>query len=141
MFSIPGTVRVFVYSLPTDMRRQMDGLSALVTHTLQQDLSTGDYFVFFNRSRTFCKILRWEPSGYELFAKRLERGTFRRPTFDGQSLSEPIDGLDLAMILGGVDPVATKRRKRYEHRVATNAQSRETQSSSRVADHELQPTG
>ncbi len=113
MLNLPGSARIFVYSLPTDMRRQFDGLSSLVTQTLQQDVFTGDYFVFFNRSRTLCKILRWEATGYEMFAKRLERGTYRRPSSDGASLATLVDSLTLAMVLGGVDPAATQRRKRY----------------------------
>jgi transposase len=114
MLSLSGSARVFVYSLPTDMRRQFDGLSSLVTQTLEHDVFVGDYFVFFNRSRTLCKIIRWESTGYELFAKRLERGTFRKPTFDGESLAMQVDALTMAMILGGVDPAATQRRKRYQ---------------------------
>ena len=55
--SLSPTIRILVYSLPTDMRRQFDGLSALVAHTLQQDVFTGDYFVFFNRRRQRCKVL------------------------------------------------------------------------------------
>lgn len=114
MLSLPGSARIFVYSVPADMRRQFDGLSSLVTQTLQQDVFAGDYFVFFNRSRTLCKILRWEPSGYELFAKRLERGTYRRPSCDAASLATLVDALTMTMILGGVDPAVTRRRKRYE---------------------------
>ncbi|MFO0914362.1 MAG: IS66 family insertion sequence element accessory protein TnpB [Pirellulales bacterium] len=114
MLNLSGSARIFVYSLPTDMRRQFDGLSALVTHTLEHDIFAGDYFVFFNRSRTLCKILRWEKTGYEMFAKRLERGTYRRPECDAGSLATLVDALTMAMVLGGVDPAATRRRKRYQ---------------------------
>jgi transposase len=114
MLSLSRTMRIFVYSLPTDMRRQFDGLSALVTHTLEQDVFTGDYFVFFNRSRTLCKILCWESDGYQLFAKRLARGTFQRPAFDASALSTQVDALTLTMVLGGIEVDSTTRRKRYQ---------------------------
>jgi transposase len=113
MLSLSGSMRIFVYSLPTDMRRQLDGLSALVTHTLERDVFTGDYFVFFNRSRTLCKILSWDPKGFQMFVQRLERGTFQRPAFDGNSMSTQVDALTLSMILGGIELESVKRRKRY----------------------------
>lgn len=113
MLSLSGSMRIFVYTLPTDMRRQIDGLSALVTHTLGRDVFTGDYFVFFNRSRTLCKILAWDPKGFQMFVQRLERGTFQRPSFDGESMSIQVDALTLTMILGGIELDSVKRRTRY----------------------------
>lgn len=113
--SLSPTIRILVYSLPTDMRRQFDGLSALVAHTLQQDVFSGDYFVFFNRRRTLCKILCWEPGGFALYARRLERGTFQLPALAAGVLATPVDALTLAMMLGGVDLASAKRRPRYQH--------------------------
>ena len=91
MLNIAPTTRIFVHSLPTDMRRQFDGLSAIVQHTMQQDIFTGDYFVFFNRACTHCKIICWEGDGFALWAKRLERNCYQRLQFNGESLSLEID--------------------------------------------------
>lgn len=84
-----------------------------------------------------CKILRWEPTGFELFAKRLERGTFRRPEFHGDALATSVDGLTLAMILGGIDPAATKPRKRYHREVASSAARRDAVQNDSPAAREL----
>ena len=96
------------------MRKQFDGLAALVTHAFSQDVMTGDYFVFVNRAKNRCKVLCWDRDGFAIWAKRLERGRFQIPAVDGQSIVAEIDGTTLAMILGGVDLESAKRRERFQ---------------------------
>jgi transposase len=114
MLSVSPTMRIFVYTQPTDMRKQFNGLHALVTHSMGQDVMTGDYFVFFNRSKHRCKILYWDHDGLVVWAKRLERGGFETPTAGDDAITVEIDGTTLAMILGGVDLQSVQRRKRYQ---------------------------
>ena len=59
MLSLSPSVRIFVHTQPTDMRKQFNGLYGIVTHSLGQDVMAGDYFVFFNRRR-WC--LSWRRS-------------------------------------------------------------------------------
>jgi transposase len=50
-------VRVFAYTRAVDMRKQYDGLYALVVSELNADPLSGDLFLFTNRRRdrmTFC---------------------------------------------------------------------------------------
>lgn len=115
MLSISSAIRIFVHALPTDMRKHFDGLTAIVTHAFGKDVLQGDYFVFLNRSRNRCKILYWDRDGLVVWAKRLERGGFQVPYVpDAAALAIEIDGVTLAMMLGGVDLKNVKRRKRYE---------------------------
>jgi transposase len=115
MLSISPAVRIFVHALPTDMRKHFDGLSAIVTHSFGKDILHGDYFVFVNRSHNRCKILFWDRDGLVVWAKRLERGGFQMPGVkDAASLAIEIDGVTLAMMIGGVDLNHVKRRKRYQ---------------------------
>ena len=115
MLSISPAIRIFVHALPTDMRKHFDGLSAIVTHSFGKDILRGDYFVFVNRSRNRCKILYWDRDGLVVWAKRLERGGFQMPSGrDTASLALEIDGVTLAMMIGGVDLDNGKRRKRYQ---------------------------
>ena len=79
MLSVPSAMRIFVHAQPTDMRKQFNGLHAIVTHSMGQDVMTGDYFVFFNRRKHRCKILYWDHDGLVVWAKRLEKGRFRNP--------------------------------------------------------------
>ena len=115
MLSISPAIRIFVHALPTDMRKHFDGLTAIVTHAFGKDVLQGDYFVFLNRSRNRCKILYWDRDGLVVWAKRLERGSFQVPCApDAAALAIEIDGVTLAMMLGGIDLKNVKRRKRYE---------------------------
>jgi len=66
------SVRVFVYTEPTDMRRGFDGLAAIVDQMLEQDPFSGHLFVFFNRRRDRTKILFWDRDGFALFYKKEE---------------------------------------------------------------------
>jgi len=69
-------VRVFAYTRPMDMRKQYDGLYALVVSELNADLLSGDLFLFTNRRRTRAKVLLWDGTGLCIYQKRIERGRF-----------------------------------------------------------------
>jgi len=63
-----------------DMRKGFNGLHALVTERLGEDLRQGALFVFSNRRHTRIKILSWDGTGiWVLTNKRLEQGTFAWP--------------------------------------------------------------
>ena len=64
MLSLPPSVRVFVCTTPTDMRKSFDGLCALAQSVLQQDPFSGHLFVFLGRRRDKMKILYWDRSGF-----------------------------------------------------------------------------
>jgi hypothetical protein len=42
----------------------------------KDDPFTGDVFVFFNHARDRIKLILWDPNGFWLFYKGLEKGTF-----------------------------------------------------------------
>jgi transposase len=113
MLNLSPLTRVFVYSVPADLRRQFDGLAALVKHAMSQDVFAGDSFVFFNRACTLCKVLRWEGDGFSIWAKRLEAGRFQLPPPSGDALSREVDAVTLSLILQGIDLRTAKRRKRF----------------------------
>jgi transposase len=69
-------VRVYAYTRPVDMRKQYDGLYALVVAELKADPLSGDLFLFTNRRRTRAKVLLWDGTGLCIYQKRLERGRF-----------------------------------------------------------------
>jgi transposase len=69
-------VTVYAYSVPTDMRKGFDGLSALVSQRLGRDPLNGDVYLFLSRDRVRAKVLHFDGTGLCIYAKRLERGRF-----------------------------------------------------------------
>ena len=82
------------------MRRGAYSLSGLVRNELGRDPLNGDVFVFLNRRRTCIKLLRWEPGGFVLYSKHLEKGTYSRPIATGKdgTLSWP----ELVLMIEGI---------------------------------------
>lgn len=113
MLTWPANVRVFVCMQPTDMRKQFDGLHALVTPVFGQDVFGGHLFLFFNRRRDRVKLLYWDQDGLALWAKRLETGRYQLPAAQGDATGIEIDATTLSLILGGVDLSSARRCKRY----------------------------
>ena len=89
----PAT-KVYLLAGSTDMRMGFDGLFALAKGLLQADPLSGHLFGFCNKGRNRLKILYWDGSGLWICAK-------------------------LMMLLHGIDPAVTRRRK--WHRIENNA--------------------
>jgi len=127
MLNLSSSIRIFVCAAPTDMRKQFDGLSAIVTHTFGKDVLTGDYFVFINRRKNRCKVLCWDRDGFALWAKRLERGRFQFPSCESKAVVTEVDATTLAMMLGGIDLHSVKRRKRYQRSSGATSNDQQSQ--------------
>jgi transposase len=112
---LPASVRVYLCTVPCDMRRSFDGLHALVTNALQLDAFAGHLFVFSNRRRDRVKILYWDRDGFAVWAKRLEEGTYALP-FSEDGGRREISAQELGTILSGIDLSQAKRRKRYQRK-------------------------
>lgn len=113
MLSIAEGRRIWLCTSPTDMRRSFDGLSAQVHRHLEEDPSSGHWFVFINRRRTQLKILAFEESGYCLWSKRLEQGQFALLGEAGE-VKRSLSRTALLALLEGIDMVVKRQRKRYK---------------------------
>lgn len=111
MLKLPEGVRIWVATAPCDMRKQADGLSALVQGGLGQQPKSGHLFVFFSRRRDFVRILFWDANGYCTVSKRLEAGRFRVPSpVEGQAVVH-LDVRQLAELLSLVEASHAVRRR------------------------------
>ena len=70
----------------TDMRKSIDGLAGIAQFVIRQDPLGKHLFVFCNRHHNRLKILYWDQNGYWLFYKRLEKGTFKWPANNNESI-------------------------------------------------------
>jgi transposase len=102
-------VRVFVATEAFDMRGSFDAMAGRVRRLGLEPLDGGLY-VFFSRRRTLAAILYFDGSGWCLFRKRLERGTFELPAIPPGADRVAVDARVLTSILDGVDLRAPRRR-------------------------------
>jgi len=84
----------------TDMRKSIDGLSAMAQYAMGKNPLEQHLFVFCSKDHSKIKLLYWDRNGFWLFYKRLEKGNFRWPAHDQaplcitrQQLSWLLDGL------------------------------------------------
>ena len=111
---LPPSVRVYIATTPTDVRKSFDGLSALVAEALKHDPLSGHLYVFVNRRADQVRILFWDRTGYAVYAKRLAQGRFHfaRATEEGATHIE-VEATELALMLEGIDLTGAKRHKRW----------------------------
>ena len=118
MLNLPPSVKIFLAPGATDMRKAIDGLSALVRSVLDEDALSGHLFVFFSKRCDRVRIVYWDRNGFAMWSKRLERGRFR-PTFstDGRLTVSAIEAAELSLIVEGIDLRGARRRPRWEPRL------------------------
>lgn len=91
------------------MRGSFDAMAGRA-RMLGLDPVDGAFYVFFSRRRGMVAILHFDGSGWCLFRKRLERGTFEVPVAPEGVQRIAVDGRLLASILDGIDLRAPRRR-------------------------------
>jgi transposase len=115
MLSFSGSLKVFVAVEACDMRKGFNGLHALVSERLGEDLKQGALFVFSNRRHTRLKIICWDGTGIWVLTKRLEQGTFSWPRDVATNQTKlALTPQALAMLTDGVDLRGAKLRPWYE---------------------------
>jgi len=115
MLNLAGK-RVFLACGRTDMRKQINGLAAIVEGNFNLDPFDGALFVFCNRSRNRLKILEFDGDGFWLHFKRLEKGHFRWPE-PGEESTMALSGEELNILLGGARvELKLKRNEVFERR-------------------------
>ena len=112
MLSFSTRQRYFIYGSATDMRKGFAGLSGLVRQHIDHDLLSGDVFIFINRRRDRIKLLMWDATGFALYYKQLEQGTFEIPEADQDAME--LSWSELVMLLEGIKFKSIQRRKRYQ---------------------------
>ena len=95
-----SSLKVYYYSEPVDMRKQIDGLAMLVQQQMNCDPFSKSLFVFTNKRRDKIKLLCWDKNGFLVWYKRLEKHRFGKLNPDSKTLSIKqlnlyLDGYDI----------------------------------------------
>ena len=113
MFFPESQVRIWLCTLPTDMRKSYKGLSALVKNRLQGNPLSGELFVFVNRRQDQMKVLYFDRSGYCIWSKKLEQGQFVVRGAPGGK--RQLNWTQLKLLLEGIEIKKSRQYKRYSH--------------------------
>lgn len=124
MFGFGPATRIYVATGATDMRKSFNGLYGLVRDRLGCDPTSGHVFLFANARRNRLKLLVYDGSGLWVAAKKLDGGRFRWPESDTTVTRIVLSQEELALLVGGIDLVATRLRK--WHRKTLPEASRES---------------
>lgn len=95
-----ASVPVFLVCGCTDMRKSINGLTALINEAPDLDPFNDALFVFCNRIKDKLKILQWERNGFWLYYKRLEKGHFKWPQL-GEEITMEISTEEFQWLLNG----------------------------------------
>jgi len=101
MIGPSGNVRVYLACGVTDMRRGIDGLSALVETVVKEAPGSGAIFGFRGKRADRIKLLWWDGQGFCLYYKILERGYFPWPT--AKEGVAHLTQAQLSMLVEGID--------------------------------------
>lgn len=112
MFTLSTTQKFHLYTEATDMRKSFDGLSGLIEDFLEFS-PISSVFIFINKKRDKVKLLHWVGSGYLLYYKRLEEGTFELPAYEISGGFILLSYTQMVMLIDGISIVNSKKRKRY----------------------------
>lgn len=114
MFSLTSSMKYYLYSHPTDMRRSFYTLSGIVTNQMGRNVQDGDVFIFINRTCTSMKILHMECGGLVIYHMKLESGSFKLPVFDVNTHTFQTSWQDLVMMVRGISMDEKTTGKRWK---------------------------
>ncbi len=116
MIGLHAQHRYYLYAKPADMRKSFDGLGGLVRNHMRRNPLEGEVYVFLNRQRSIIKLLLWDRTGFSIYSKRLEQGSFERPRRGEEGpAGMKLSWEELVLILEGISLGSVRRRKRYVH--------------------------
>jgi len=77
--------KVYIACGYTDLRKQIDGLAAVVKQVFKLDPLARNLYLFCGRRCDRIKALYWEGDGFILLYKRLENGRFQWPRKESEA--------------------------------------------------------
>jgi len=92
---------IWLYPTPIDFRKQINGLVILISDVCSLKPTSGELFIFRDRSGKKIKLLWYDQNGFWLCYKRLEKGRLKFPSCVDQVMDVTRD--QLSWLLSGLD--------------------------------------
>ena len=96
-----NAVKIFVRPGTTDMRKAINGLTAIVQEAMRDNPFSGNVYLFCGRNRKLLKAVYWDKTGFWLSQKRLEKDRFPWP--QDEAAARELTEEQLRMLLSGID--------------------------------------
>ena len=112
MFCLNDTMRYWLCTGKTDMRKGISSLCGVVHERMKNDVRNGDVFIFIGSSRKLMKLLHAEDGGMVMYVKRLEAGRFKLPEYDDHTQSYQMEWRDLVLMVEGIQESPDQRLRR-----------------------------
>jgi len=93
--------RIFLRPGYTDLRKAVNGLSAIIQEIMMQDPFSGSVYIFCNHERKLLKAVYWDKTGFWLCQKRLEKDKYPWPNDENEAKELSVE--QLQMLLSGID--------------------------------------
>lgn len=114
MLGTVNSTRIFLCTDDTDMRKSFDSLNGIIRRSMSLDPLSGYLFVFKNKRGDRIKCVYWDETGFAMWYKVLQRGTFQFPSLEKYSCAGvEIDASTMRLILDGIDLSSIRRRPRF----------------------------
>lgn len=113
MKSLNDFKEIYLYFEFVDMRKSINGLSALAQVEASADWKKEQLFVFVNKRRRLMKILYYDKTGFALWTKRLEEDKFPWKKIFKEKVSS-ITAKELTLLLSGINIFSKHEEKFYE---------------------------
>ncbi len=105
---------IYIITGRTDMRRGIDGLMSIVSHTYELDPYSSSLYLFCGRRCDRIKALLYEKDGFTLFYKRLESGRYQWPRNKNEALK--IDRQQFRWLMEGLEIEQPKAIQQVKNR-------------------------
>lgn len=109
---IDGAEHIYLACGPTDFRKQIDSLSALVTMQFKLDpFSPTCVFIFCNKRKTSLKILRYDKNGFVLASKKLIDGM----KFQWPNSQEEVKDISMRQVEWLLEGLSIEQKKAHKN--------------------------
>lgn len=98
---LSGVAKIFLVTGYTDMRKSIDGLMSIVRDNYALDPYSNSLFLFCGKRCDRIKALHYEKTGFILYYKRLDCGSFQWPR--KASEARPLTRQEFRWLMEGLD--------------------------------------